>query len=263
MAVDAAVRGTTSVPDAIALCEGSLELHPDELRRNAYLRIHLAVLRTLSGDLDGAREAASAARSELEELGEELGLGTSALALLGTAAALSADWVSTQEIFEQGLEYTRVRPDLAEWHGYFLARLGEVALARADPETAAGLAERARIIGVDGDVETDVWWRRVAARASSATGHPRKALRAGREAVAIADGTDDVLLRSGARLDLAEVQLRAGRRTEALTLVREALELLDRKGALLPAAHARERFADLLAEPEGGGAAIAAPPEAL
>ena len=84
-------------------------------------------------------------------------------------------------------------------------------------------------------------------------------MRLGREAVSIADTTDDVFLRSGARLDLAEVQLRAGRTSEALSLVREALELLDRKEAVLPAARARERFAELLAGVEGEGAASAAP----
>ena len=94
------------------------------------------------------------------------------------------------------------------------------------------------------------------ARASSATDQPRKALRLGREALSIADTTEDVLLRSGARLDLAEVQLRAGRKPEALSLVREGLELLDRKGAALPAEHARSRFAELLAEADDGGAAL-------
>ena len=84
-------------------------------------------------------------------------------------------------------------------------------------------------------------------------------MRLGREAVSIADTTEDVLLRSGARLDLAEVQLRAGRTSEALSLVREGLELLDRKEAVLPAARARERFAELLAGVEGEGAASAAP----
>jgi hypothetical protein len=84
-------------------------------------------------------------------------------------------------------------------------------------------------------------------------------VRLGREALAIADETDDVLLRSGARLDLAEVQLGAGRMPEARTLARDALDILDRKGAALPAARARERFADLLADEEERGAAVAAP----
>jgi DNA-binding SARP family transcriptional activator/tetratricopeptide (TPR) repeat protein len=261
-AIDAAMRGKTSVPDAIAMCESSLELHPDELRRNAYLRCNLAVLRALSGDIDGAHEAASAAGAELTALGEEVGLGTSALALLVTAEAVSGDWLRVQTLVERGVEYTRERPQLSEWHAYFLARLGEVALGRGEPEEAVGLAERARLAAVDGDVETAIWWRRVSARALGATGVARKALRLGREALAIADDTDDVLLRSGARLDLAEVMVREGREAEAVTLVREGLGLLDRKRAVLPAARARERFTELVGDAEGGGAAVAAPPVA-
>ena len=75
-----------------------------------------------------------------------------------------------------------------------------------------------------------------------------KALRLGRQAVRLADGTDDLLAQAGARLDLAEVLVHAGRTAEAALLVEEALVVLDRKGATLPASNARERFADLLAE---------------
>ena len=59
---------------------------------------------------------------------------------------------------------------------------------------------------------------------------------------------DDLLAQGGARLDLAEALVHAGRTADAAVLVEEALVVLDRKGATLPASNARERFADLLAE---------------
>jgi len=171
------------------------------------------------------------------------------------------DWPRTREVFEQGLGYTRDRPQYRDWHGYFLARLGETALECADPHTAASLAEEARGLATPADAATNIWWKRVASRVLSTTGQARKSVRLGREAVSIADTTEDVFLRSGARLDLAEVQLSAGRTSDASSLVREALELLDGKGAVLPADRARERFAELLAGMEGEGAANAAPPD--
>jgi tetratricopeptide (TPR) repeat protein len=188
-----------------------------------------------------------------------VGLGTSAAALLGETEAIAGDWPRMREVFEQGLDYTRVRPQHRDYHGYFLARLGENALERGDAHAAASLAGEARGLATPADADTNIWWRRVAARALAATGQARKALRLGREAVSIADTTEDVLLRSGARLDLAEIRLSAGRESEALALVREAIELLDRKGAVLPAGRARERFAELLAGVERGGATTAAP----
>lgn len=263
LVVQAAVRGSTTVADAIELCEASLALRPDELRRCAYLRLLLAWLRGLDGELEGARAAADTAQVELEELGEELGLGTSALSVLAEVETLLGDSGRAGSSWERGVEYTRARVQLGEWHAYFLARLGEAALSRGEVAHAAQLAEQARVGAVDGDVESAIWWRRVAARALTSSGRsPRTAVRYAREALSIADTTDDVLLRSGARLDLAEVRLHAAAGNEALALVREALALLDRKGAVQPATHARERFAELLPREGEGGAAVAAPPNA-
>jgi tetratricopeptide (TPR) repeat protein len=251
-AVLVALRGSTTVQEAIRACERSLAGQPDSPRVQAYLLVYLGVLCALSGDVARARQASTGARSHLQELGEDVGLGTSAALLLGATEAIAADWSRAREVFEQGLDYTRGRPQFQDYRAYFLARLGEIELERADPHAATSLAEEARALAIPSDAETNVWWRRVGARALSATDQPRKALRLGREALSIADTTEDVLLRSGARLDLAEVQLRAGRKLEALSLVREGLELLDRKGAALPAEHARSRFAELLAEEEDG-----------
>jgi tetratricopeptide (TPR) repeat protein len=256
-----ACRGATTVGDAIRLCESCLARQPDHLRAQAYLHCYLAFLRALDADLEGARNVAATARRELEELGEEAGLRTSAALYLGSIEALAGDWRRAQSVFEPGLEYTRDRPAQMAWHAYFLARLGEAALGRGDLESAAELVEEARAVAIAGDAETAVWWRRVAARALSAKGHPRKAALLGHEAVAAADATDDLVMRGEARLDLAEVLFRSGSRSQAATVVRDGLELLDRKGALLPAANGRSRFAGLLVESDSGGAAVAAPLE--
>jgi tetratricopeptide (TPR) repeat protein len=252
-AVQAAVMGSTTVREVIRACKRSLAGHPDNRRVRAYLLVYLGLLHAMSGATAEAREASAAARSALQDLGEEVGLGTSAALFFGETEAILADWPRAREIFVQALDYTRDRPPHQDYRAYFVARVGENELERGDPHSAASLAEEARGLAIPGDIETDVWWRRVAARALSATGHPRKALRLGREALAIADTTEDVLLRAGARLDLAEVQLRAGRDAAALRLVREGLALLDRKGAVLPAEHARARFAELVAEDGGRG----------
>ena len=258
--VMAAMRGSTSVHEGTALAEIALGSHRDGSRGRAYLLVYLAYLRALGGDSVAARETVAAARSELEQLGEELGLRTSALALIGAAESFSGDWVRMQEVFEEGLDYTRDWPDHQEWHAYFLARLGEARLEQGDPGTAADLAEQARAMAVATDVETSIWWRRVAARALAVTGDARKAGRVAREALALADDTDELLLRAGARIDLAEVLLDGGRRAEALTLVREGVDLLDLKGALPLAARAREHYGELLSEGEAGDVVDAAPP---
>ena len=65
------------------------------------------------------------------------------------------------------------------------------------------------------------------------------------------DATDDLIEQGETRLDLAEVLLSAGSTTEALAHVREAIGLLDAKGARLLAANARARFAEHLDEDSG------------
>jgi DNA-binding SARP family transcriptional activator len=253
-AVNAEIRGRITVGDGIRLCEARLAPRTDH-RRGAYLRLCLAYLCALAGEIERARETASAARSALEELDEHAGLGTSAVWWLGGIEATLGDGERAREEWTRGLAYVRDRLDLADWHAYFLTRLGEIELERGDAAAAAALAEEAAALAVEADAETEIWWRRVWARALAAMGHPRKARRLVREALAIADRTDDVMLRSGARLDLAEVMLREGRAAGALRHVRDALDMLDGKQAVIPAAQARERFAELLADSRGAAAA--------
>jgi hypothetical protein len=198
-------------------------------------------------------------RSQFEELGEELALGTSVASLRASIESLSGDWERAQQILEFGVEYTRELPPQRPWYAYLLSRLGEAALEVGDPRRAARLAEQARASAVVGDVETEISWRRVAARASAATGHPRNAVHLGREAVGQADSTEDLLLQGEARLDLAEVLFCIRRAPEGTAMARDGLALLDRKGAVRTAANGRLRFGHLLVDEEKGGARTAPP----
>jgi hypothetical protein len=63
---------------------------------------------------------------------------------------------------------------------------------------------------------------------------------AGREAVAAADGTDNLVLRGGALRDLAEFLSLADRSVEARIHLEQALELYDAKGDLASAGKTRQ-----------------------
>jgi DNA-binding SARP family transcriptional activator/tetratricopeptide (TPR) repeat protein len=253
-----ALEGSSSFESTVGLGEELMASHPHQFRVRAYLRAYIAFLRTVTGDIEAGRAEAAVARSELEAVGEELGLHTTALRWFGSLEAFALDWARAKELFASGLAYVRDRPQHVAWHAYHLARLAEAAVGASNVDHAARLADEARALTVAGDVETEIWWRRVAARTLSLTGHPRKATRLGREAVTLADGTDGLLFQGESRLDLAEVLLRTGRPAEAAAFAREGLALLDRKGAVLPASNGRARFADLL-DAADEGAATAAP----
>ena len=243
-----ATIGGTRVADALVICGRAMVDAADAPRLQAYLRLQLAYLEALSADVDGARADAASACRELEALGETLGLGIVVGSQHAAIAALAGDWARARELLELALASVRAHPAQPAWEGYFVARLAEAALESGDAATAAALADEARTLVLSGDVDTEMWWRRVACRARAATGERRKALRLGREAVALADATDDLLAQGGARLDLAEALVLAGRTAEAARLVDDARRLFDRKGAKLAAVNARVRFANLPSE---------------
>jgi len=249
-----AVQGSATIDQAIQLCEQQFRAHPDHVRAHASLHVWLAYLHALKGDLDSARAYAATGRTELFELGMEVELEVVAADLIGSIEAHALEWQAAEGIFEKALAYTRRRGwhYSRAWGAYFVTRLAEVALACNDSERAARMAEEALRISPVGDRLTRVWTRRVSGRALAATGHPRKALTLAREALEIAGASDDLVERGEATLDLADVLEQAGRLDAAREAVVQGLELLDSKGATLPAANGRARFAELLAELESG-----------
>jgi hypothetical protein len=80
-----------------------------------------------------------------------------------------------------------------------------------------------------------------AARALAHTGGSREeALRLGREAVALADQTDQPMLRVDSRIDLADVLDAFGERSECARVVAEALAIYAQKGLTPPTKRLRD-----------------------
>ena len=65
------------------------------------------------------------------------------------------------------------------------------------------------------------------------------------EAVSVIDQTDYIKSRGGARMSLAYVLRRAGSAQDAATVLREALELFERKGDVADASKARAELEDV------------------
>ena len=87
-------------------------------------------------------------------------------------------------------------------------------------------------------------WRQVRAKVLARRGEHAEAERLAREAVAIGEGTDSLVGQGDANADLAEVLLLAGKRDEAATALRRALERYERKGHVVLAERMRERLAE-------------------
>ena len=101
----------------------------------ASIRVWLAYLWALAGDLNGARASMAAAQTELLELGMEVEREVIAANVAGSIEAHAHEWDLAERIFSRALAYTKQRG----WHyyrawgtAYFVSRLAETTLARGD-----------------------------------------------------------------------------------------------------------------------------------
>ena len=204
------------------------DLSGDRLTQAA-VRLDLANTLTLRGLLDRAEAEAETARDTLEELGQRRWL------------------IRCTEIFAD-IARRRGDADAAvrlhrSVHAAYLgqrdevnARLASIGLASALLD--AGADDEADAIAADveregsrDDLETQVVWRSVRARAAARRGEVDRALALAREAIAMADSTDWLLLRAETQEEVAEVFTTLGR-PEAAEARARAAELYRRKGAM-------------------------------
>jgi len=125
--------------------------------------------------------------------------------------------------------------------------LAEAVLAQGREEEALQLTERWRAdrLTLPEDADGQTQWRRVRAKILARRGELDEAERLGREAVAIASATADILnLRAEALADLGEVLRLADRPHESRAALAEAIRLYEAKGNIVGA----ERVHGLLAE---------------
>jgi class 3 adenylate cyclase/predicted ATPase len=123
--------------------------------------------------------------------------------------------------------------------------LAEALLRQGRYDEADEWAQVTADLAMEDDFDPKYHWRSVRARILARRGEFDEAERLGREAVEIVDQTDWYLHRGQAANTLAEVLELAGRRDEARSFYERALELLERKGAVVDAEATRQKIAAL------------------
>jgi tetratricopeptide (TPR) repeat protein len=89
------------------------------------------------------------------------------------------------------------------------------------------------------DYASQILWRSVRAKTIAKEGRLADGERLAREAVTLAEGSDDIDLRGDALMALAKVLRLADRQGEAISVIQEALRLYEQKGNLVSADTAR------------------------
>jgi class 3 adenylate cyclase len=181
--------------------------------------------------VERARELGGLLPGELSQGDAELG-GIAVLA--GDHAAAAGHLRRDCDTYQRGgdrAHLSTVAPQL----GRSLCALGRY-------DEAEPLARRGRELGADDDLLTQMLWRQVQARVHAHRGEHAEAERLAREAVEIAQRTDDLNSQGDALCDLAEMLATAGRTDEAAEALEQALERYERKKNLAMVAQVEPKW---------------------
>ncbi len=243
----AGLFGPLPVSEAIQRCDELLGLPPRQQRVKALAYRALAGLVAMEGRFDEARELLERDRAIIEDVG------------LRVAAAVASEVWGI-------LEMLAGRPDAAERRlreGYDIleamgeksglstlaAMLAHVVHAQGRYDEAFRFTQVSEEGAPEEDLSANVYWRAARAKVFARRGRLEEAERLARNALELAEATDFLNMHGQALMDLGGVLRLAGRGSEAVTAVREALRLYERKGNAVAAGQARALQAELLASP--------------
>ena len=216
-------------------------------------RVEIAVLRMRGwleaneGRFPEAREPIARAKAIASELGDQVGVAA-VLRDSAAVAMLAEDPVTAEAELRTAYELLERMSDFGHLAS-FAPDLGDAVYAQGRYEEALRLSEIAEGINIEGDVDANVRWRQLRAKALARLGRLEEAESLALEAVQVIARTDYLDLHAQVLLALAEVLRLAGRTTEAVSAVRDARDLYRRKGNVVAARRAESLLGEL------GGAA--------
>jgi tetratricopeptide (TPR) repeat protein len=230
--------GTTPVSELLAwLDENEAQAGPDQFFR-AYRAWSYARL----GRFDEARAIVAEARTRQAERGGGV--------LLANLTAFESVWIELlagdpAAAAAFGAEGCRLHEELEE-QPFLASAAGSLAQALYALDR---LDEADAWAGRAADLASDAWahmlWRQVRGKVLARRGEHAEAERLAREAVTIADDTDQLDRQGDAYADLAEVLRLGGKNEEASAALEESLARFERKGNLVMAERVRAQLAEL------------------
>jgi class 3 adenylate cyclase/tetratricopeptide (TPR) repeat protein len=235
------VWGTTPVAQTLAW----LDEHEPREGIDHRLRASRAWSLAMLGRFDESRAILAETRAALAERGGgiELAIATGmesvSVELLAEDPAAAGELGMAACNLLEGLDDRSIFSTVAGFLGQALYALDRL-------EEADAWAGRAAELGATDDLLTEHLWRRVRAKVLARRGEYAEAERLAREAVAISEKTDQLVVQGDVYVDLAEVLSIARRPEEAAAALRQALGCYKRKGNLVSAQRAETRLAQLL-----------------
>jgi class 3 adenylate cyclase/tetratricopeptide (TPR) repeat protein len=203
----------------------------------------LAIVRAMQGRFDEARELVRRASATFEDLGLRLRAAFVSESA-GAIEMMAGDPAAAEREYRAGFD---AAVEMGE-HGFqstIAAALANALVAQGRFDEAEEMVATSEVMGAEDDVSTQVLAHAASARVMAARGAGPEAERVAREAVALADGTDDLNMRGDTLANLAEVLLAAGDGAGARAVLSSALELYEAKGNVAAASSTRARLVEL------------------
>ena len=229
--------GPTPVEEGMRRCREIREQAGGRRIVEAGVTCYLAGFQAMLGDLDGARRLFDECRRTYADLGHRFGVA--ACSVVAGAAELGAgDAEAAERELRVGLELFEAMGEKGVL-STLAAFLAEALYLQGRDEEAEELALLSERAASDDDAASQIAWRSTLAKVLARRGDARPRREPHPSGRDIAEETDFLTMQADARLALAEVlALAGGRPRRPKPVVREALELYERKGNRAGAARA-------------------------
>lgn len=231
-----ALWGPTPVEEAIARHEDFRRRFGENRLVEAGCLRRIAGFRAMQGSIEEARELLAQSRAILNDLGAGLLAAVTVTPGLvellgGNARAAERDFRASYEALERlGESNARI---------VSAAYLARALYDQGRYEEAEGYVQVSEALTPADDLAARTEWAPVKAKLLARRGELGAAEAVAREAVALAEPTDDLSNHAATLADLAEVLTLEGRPDEARTYAQRAVELYERKGNVVLAARTR------------------------
>jgi tetratricopeptide (TPR) repeat protein len=206
-------------------------------------RLEVTILRCecrlegMRGNFDLARERATAALTLADELGLQV-QATGARSEAGEVELFAGRPVEAERHMRAASDALEQMGNVGHWVTVAVG-LADAVLEQGRIEESLRLIERIADGAIADDLDPQIGWRRVKARALARRGEIAEAERLAREAVELAGRGDYIDIHARTLTDLAEVLRLAGRAEESSVELAHALRLYEQKGDVVGAARAR------------------------
>ena len=234
--------GRTPISELLAWLD---ENEPRDVR-DYWLRAARALALAMIGRFDEARAILAETRGELRERGGRLQLAVITANESAITELLAGDPAAAAELGVQGCRQLEELDETA-FLSTAAAFLAEALCALDRLDEAEAWAVRASELGASDDVWTQMRARLVSAKVLGRRGEHADAEQLAREAVAVAEATDDLVGQGDAHSTLSEVLELGGKLDEAAAALELALERYERKENLVSAAGTKARLQQLSA----------------